>query len=257
MTSKARWLGLGLGILLIAGAFGLVFLQEQGLKDSGVALAQGAPTATPVAPGARTTPSTQTPAQKPDLSTYVDAFWNALAKQLGLTVDQTKGKVTAAEKDVIEQMVTDGKITRSQADKLEQNLNNNQPFMHGGFFFKGRGPRGNFGQPPGIAKGIGRGFAFGLDKLAVLEAVAKSLNLTPDALTTQLKSGKTLADIATAQKVDQTVVKQAIIDATKAELTREVTDGLITQDQANTIQSNLTLDKIDLTRYGLKGWGRH
>ena len=255
MTSKARWLGLGLGVLLIAAAFGLVFLQEQGLKNSGVALAQAAPTSTPVAPAVPGTPPAQGTTQKPNLSTYVDAFWNALAKQLGLTVDQTKGKVTAAEKDVIEQMVTDGKLTRAAADKLEQNLNNNQPFVHG-WFFKGRGPRGFSGQAPGQSKGLG--FGFGLDRLSVLEAVAKSLNLSADALTAQLKSGKTLADIATAQKVDQSVVKQAIIDSTKAELAREVADGLISQAQADSIQANLTPDKIDLTKYPFRGWmGRH
>ena len=251
MTGKARWLGLGIGLLLIVAAFGLVFLQENGLRTSGVALAQGAPTPTP---GAQTAPEgATTPAagkNRVDLSTYVDAFWNALAKQFGVTVDEAKTKVTAAQKDVIEQMVKDGKLTRAQGDKLEQAPNTNKPFgipfMHGpmgkGFGFRG-GPRGG---------GFGHE---GLGSTATLEAVAKALNLQPSELTTQLRNGKTLADIATAQKVDQAVVKQAIIDATKAEVQRQVADGVITQAQADQILSNLTPDKIDLTKMPFFGKG--
>ncbi len=258
MTNKSRWLGLGVGVLLIVAAFGLVFWQEQGLHYSGVALAQGASTATPVAP--QKAPGGQNNQTQPNA--YVDAFWNALAGKLGISVDDLKSKTIASEKDVIEQMVKDGKLTRAQADKLEQSLNTNQPFVP--FFGKrpfpgypgqfpngkpGNGPRGNGGR-------FGFGPYFNLDRVAELEAVAQALNMKPADLQAQIKSGKTLADIATAQNVDQAKVKQAIIDATKTEIQREVTDGLLTQAQADSILSNLTPDKIDLTRMPFGRWGR-
>ncbi len=259
MTSKARFLGLGLGILLIMGAFALVFLQEQGLKNSGVALAQAAATATPTKaapPPAQATAQAQKQA-------YSDAFWTALAKQLNVTVDDLKNKTVAAEKEVIEQMVTDGKITRAQADAMEQNLNTNQPFGFGRGvpFAGGRGPRGPFPQgrvPNGQGKQFGVGPWFDLNSTAQVEAIAQVLNMQSADLVSQLRSGKTLADLAKTQNVDEAKVKQAIIDTQKAELQREVTDGLLTQAQADQIIANLTPDKIDLTRtfFGRGGMGR-
>ncbi len=266
MTSKARWLGLGLGVLLIMGAFALVFWQEQGLKNSGVALAQTAPTATPAPKQVQPNGPTPQQAQK---NQYSDAFWTALAKQLNTTVDDLKTKVVAAEKDVIEQMVTDGKITRAQADQMEQNLNTNQPFGFGRGvpFGGGRGNRGvgPYGQRPNgqTPNGNGRPFGFGpgfdMNSTAMIEALSKVLNMQSSDLVSQLRSGKTLADLATTQKVDQATVKQAIIDTRKAEIQREVTDGLLTQAQADQMIANLTPDKIDLTKVffgrGVGRWG--
>ncbi len=252
MTNKARFIGLGIGVLLIAAALGVVLLQGPGLTTAGTALAQSAPTATPKAPAQQGGQNPSAPA-KSNLSTYVDAFWAALAKRLGISVDTAKSQVTASEKDVIEQMVKDGKLTRAQADRIEQNLNNNGGA--GGLFlrgFPGRGvPGGRFGQT-GPGQNGGKWFGF-WGSTAELEAVARVLKLDPSALTSQLKSGKTLADIATAQNVDQAAVKQAIIDTAKAEIQRQVQDGVLTQAQANTMSANLTLDKIDLTRMPFRG----
>ncbi len=83
-----------------------------------------------------------------------------------------------------------------------------------------------------------------------IRTVAKSLNLSPADLVTQLRGGKTLADVARAQNVEQAMVKQAIIDARKAEIEHQVTGGLLTQAQANALEANLTPNNIDLTRMG-------
>jgi urease accessory protein UreF len=81
-----------------------------------------------------------------------------------------------------------------------------------------------------------------------LDAVAKALNLTAAQLVEQLSSGKSLAEIAKAQNVDEAKVKQAIIDAANAQLDRAVQAGLMTQAQANGLKARLTPDRIDLTR---------
>jgi hypothetical protein len=109
----------------------------------------------------------------------------------------------------------------------------------------------NRGQMPNIGGMGGFGGMMGTSRgqsLAELEATAKALNLAPAELVNQLSSRKTLADIATAQKVDQATVKQAIVDARNAQIDREVTDGLITQAQANMQKSQMTASNIDLTR---------
>ena len=85
----------------------------------------------------------------------------------------------------------------------------------------------------------------GLDQI---QTVAKALNLDPQALVQQLASGKTLADIAKAQNVDENTVKQAIITAGTAQVDQLLSYGLISQAQADAIKANLTPDKIDLSK---------
>ncbi len=251
--TKTRWIGLGIGAVLILAAFGVVAWQSLALPSStSVAAAQAAPTATPTSVLPSTSPQQPSAAPTVTTSSIGDAFWSGLAAKLGVSVDTLKADAVQVRKDMLDQAVKDGRITQAQADQFKQQLDANKliaPIYIGrgnlpptapGF----RGP-GNGQQPlPGF-RGRGFGFGFGTTEL---EAVAKVVNLSPSDLITQLRGGKTLADIAKAQNVDQATVKQAIIDARKAEIDREVTDGLLTQAQADSLKSRLTPDNIDLTR---------
>ncbi len=273
--TRSRWLGLAFGVALLLAAFGLAVWQGIGTVNGATSLVHAAAAPTPTtAPSAvpSTAPNNQAPAggQKSN-QTAVDlatAFWNALAAKLGITVDDLKSKAAQAEQEAIDQAVKDGKLTQDQGNALKQKLNPNSPtllpfpgFVKPGF---GRG-RGNAPGTPGngatTPPGLNRRFGFGvegagLDNVAQLEALAKVLNLSTSDLATQLRSGKTLADIATAQKVDQNTVKQTIIDTAKAQVARALQDGLITQAQADQFNSRLTPDQIDLTKpFGFWGWG--
>lgn len=248
--TKVRVLGLGLGILLILAAFGLVLWQGMNVPITSVAFAQGGTTATP-------TPSGSPPAQQQQIG---DTFWGILAGSLGVNADDLKSKALAARQQMLDQAVKDGRITQAQADALKQRLTSNNliapiplPFNGQGnqqFPFRGgpgpaRGPNGGFG-----------GFEFGGgDRLAELTAVAKALNLDAKALVTQLSQGKTLADVAKAQNVDEATVKQAIIDTRTAQIDQLLSLGLISQAQADQEKSQLTAANIDLTRPVLFGFG--
>ena len=239
---KARLVGLGVALVLVGAALSFVLTQGAVLNGANVAFAQGGSTGTPTAP------TNATPPAQGAWTDMAGAFWNALASKLGISPDNLKSDVITAEKDVIEQAVTNGQLTRAQADRLEQQLSTNAPLvpffggMRGGPGGPGRGDRGFLGGP--------------LGGVNTLEAIANALNMKPADLSAQLQSGKTLTDIATAQNVDQAKVKQAIVDAVKAEIQREVQDGLITQAQADQMLSNLTPDQIDLTRTPWLGGSR-
>ncbi len=223
---NAGKLGIAIGLFVALSALGLMVWQgAQG--SAGTAYAQGGPTATPVPGSGQNQPN--------GAGQMMSAFWNALAARLGIGVDDLKSKAVAAQKDVIEQQVKDGTLTRAQADRMEQQLDaNGVPF---------------FGGPHGGPGGFGRGGFFGVfGGSNTLDAAAKALNLTRAELDAQLQSGKTLADVAKAQKVDETVVKQAIIDAAKADIQSKVQSGAITQAQADQMLSRLTVDRIDLSR---------
>ena len=254
--TKVRWIGLGVGLVVLLAVLGLVTWQGLSASPGGnVALAQAAPTPTP-------TPT------KVTASSIGDQFWSALAAKLGISVDDLKAKALEVRKDMIDQAVKDGRLTQAQADAIKARLDANGLIAP---IYTGRGgvsPWGGVG-PQGGGRGFlqgpkGRGsfgfpFAFGRSS-DELEAVAKVLKLSPSDLTTQLRT-KSLAEIAKTQNVDEATVKQAIIDAAKAQIQRAVQDGLLTQAQADQMLARLTPDQIDLSRtpgsrgFGWGGWG--
>ncbi|MEO6205921.1 MAG: hypothetical protein ABIO67_11155, partial [Mycobacteriales bacterium] len=126
-----------------------------------------------------------------------------------------------AFKDALKGLVSDKTITQAQADKVATTLNEGLPE-------RGRGGHG----------GGMRGPAH-LDA----DAVAKVLGVTPAELRTQMRAGKTLAQIATAQGVSKDTLVADLVKAAEAELATAVKDGKITQAQADKIKPTLT-DRI-------------
>lgn len=92
---------------------------------------------------------------------------------------------------------------------------------------------------------------------AELAAAAKALGMTTTDLSDELKSGKTLSDIATEKGVDLQSVKQAIQTAHEAEMrtriSRAVSDGKMTQERADWLLQGLS--KGYLSGPGLFGFG--
>ena len=205
--------------LIIATAL-VVMLLAAGVTST-VVLAQG-PTPTPPARG-----------------NLAQLFLQALANKFGVSVPTLQQNFAEARKDALNQAVKQGLITQAQADKMLQRLQNapaTAPFN----FRSGA----KFGFQKGLARGAVRGF-LGPD---VLEQVASSLNMKPADVTAALKAGKTLADLAKQQQVDEIKVKTAIVNAQKAALDRAVKDGLITQAASDKRKANLDPNKIDLTK---------
>ncbi len=79
----------------------------------------------------------------------------------------------------------------------------------------------------------GNGAAKALKQYApnIKSQIAQGLKMTPDALTTQLKAGKTLDAIAIAQGVSTTQLQTIISNALQTSLQPAVDDGTITQKQ--------------------------
>lgn len=67
----------------------------------------------------------------------------------------------------------------------------------------------------------------------VWNGIAEALNLTPDELNTQLASGKTLVQIAEEKGVSREQLAAALETSVKAGLAQAVTDGVLTQEQAD------------------------
>ncbi|OQY85527.1 MAG: hypothetical protein B6D41_14205, partial [Chloroflexi bacterium UTCFX4] len=269
--TRGRVIGLGIGIFLIGAAFGLVLWQGVSQNTNNVAFAQGAATATPsasatVAPS--TAPQTQTQPQ-----TIGDDFWAALAAKLGVSADDLKSKALETRQAMIDAAVKDGRITQAQADAIKKRMTSNSiiapvtlprngqgnsnkqnpknqqtPRRGPGQNNQGQGNNNQKRAPFGNGSGMMPGRNMMGGGLQELEAVAKTLKLETKALIEQVAQGKSLADIAKAQNVDEAAVKQAIIDARTAQIDQLLSYGLISQVQADQMKARLTPEQIDLSR---------
>ncbi|MFL5626670.1 MAG: hypothetical protein ACJ788_13885 [Ktedonobacteraceae bacterium] len=149
---------------------------------------------------------------------YCEQYLQDLAHRLNVSVSTLQQDKLAARGDVINQMVKDGKLTQSQADALKQRLASHKACSGKG----GQGAHFILGQ---FLKKY---------RADIANEIAQDLHLSTNQLTTDLKSGKSLSDIAAMQHVSaaqlHTLVTKAIQDA----LHKAVSAGDLTQDQANT-----------------------
>jgi hypothetical protein len=130
--------------------------------------------------------------------------------------DTTDGEAKDAGgwlQDALVPLVEDGTITQAQADAVIAALREARPDRGPGF---GPGRHGGF-----------RRRGFGLD------AAAEALGVTTEELFTQLRDGKSIADVAGAEGVDIEAVKNAMLEAFRTDQQEHVTSGRLTQDQAD------------------------
>jgi hypothetical protein len=90
--------------------------------------------------------------------------------------------------------------------------------------------------------------------LGPLSVAATYLGLTTDALRTQLASGKSLADVATAQSKSVSGLEDALLANLKSDLDADVTAGRITSDRESQILANAkTQITAQVARKGVAG----
>jgi hypothetical protein len=166
------------------------------------------------------------------------AFLDNVAKRLDVSPAELKAALQGAYGDRLDAAVAAGKITKAQADAMKQRSEAGGPPPLGGFGHFG-GPRGGFGHrsPPSLA------------------AAATYLDLTEAELRTELMSGKTLAQIATAKKKSVADLKEALAAETKKKLDAAVKAGRLTQAQADKWLAQTTEHLDDLVN-GKVGPGR-
>lgn len=153
------------------------------------------------------------------------------AQRLGVSEEQLSTALEDATEARVDQAVTDGRLTQEQADELKQRIESGEvPLVGAPLGGPGDHHRG----------GPGGGMHAGL------EAAATYLGLDESALREQLRGGQTLAAVATAQGKTVDGLTQAMQAAIEADLAQAVTDGRLTQEQADARQAELAarLDQV-------------
>lgn len=125
----------------------------------------------------------------------------------------------ATFKNVLDGLRQDGTITQDQEDKIIQAF---KDAAANGEHLGGRHPRARQ-----VLKGM-------------VETAAGTIGISPSDLVTELKNGKSVADVANEHNVDPSSVVQAIVDAGNARVDQAVANGKLTQEQGDKIKSHLS-----------------
>ena len=153
------------------------------------------------------------------------ALLNDVAKRLNVSPAQLRSAVQGALLDRIEAAVKAGQLTQAQANRLKQRIvKGGLPLgiiAGGGMRRHGFGPRGGFGPGPGFAGPAVGPFA----------GAAKYLGISEKQLLSDLRGGKTLAQVAQAQGKSVSGLEQAIVSAETTRLDALVSKGYLTKAQ--------------------------
>jgi hypothetical protein len=162
------------------------------------------------------------------------AFLNDAAKRLDVTPAELEAALQGAYGARLDAAVAAGRITKEQADAMKQRSAQGDLPLFGG------GHHGGFGH-------------HGPRSLA---AAATYLGLSEAELRTELQSGKTLAQIAAAEKKSVDGLEKALAAEAKTKLDAAVAAGKLTQAQADELQARMTEHLDDLVN-GTGGPGGH
>jgi hypothetical protein len=174
------------------------------------------------------------PANRPDPAAQQKAFLDDLAKRLNVTQDKLDAALKGAASARIDAAVAAGQLTPQQGDEAKKRIASGSVPLPG----FGRGGKHGFGRGPRGPGGPGRpGFGFGPGMS--LSAAAKFLGLTDAQLRTQLRGGKSLADVAKDKGKSTADLKAAMKTAITGELDQAVKDNKLTADQRTQIEQSL------------------
>jgi len=175
---------------------------------------------------------TPTPA-KPQAGSLWQDWLNRVARILGVTPDRLTEAFKQAGRETVQQAVQEGKLTQEQANRILHRIDQGRFFV-GPFFGKG-----------------GPGIHFNLRRH--LDALADFLGMSTADLLNELRSGKSLAQIAQEHGKGRDELKNFLTQQFNQAVDRLVQQGRLTQEQANNAKSRFqaNLDRlVDSTKTG-------
>jgi polyhydroxyalkanoate synthesis regulator phasin len=173
-----------------------------------------------------TVASTAAPTTARKADEYCNRFLSHLAGNLGKSQSEVATAVGKAVTQTIDDAVASGDLTKTQADRVKAKLATG-PACNAGF-------GGSFGYR---AKGRA-------ELPAVLDAAAKSLNLTTAELKADLAKGQTLHQIADSKSITQAQFRAALIKNLTPVLDQAVSQGKLTKTQETEVLQHLQTGAI-------------
>ncbi len=178
-----------------------------------------------------------------------------IASAKGVALETIVNAVIAEQTTALNEAVAAGRMTQAQADAILANLKTVLPAhlqVRPVVGLKGYGVGfGKWGRAHGPRGG------FGIHAGASLDTAATSLNMTVAELVAELRSGKSIVDVAAAKGIALDTVINAIVTEQTTRLNAAVTAGRITQEQADAAIANLkeNLPELLALKGGAFGFG--
>ena len=162
-------------------------------------------------------------------SAQCSAFMKHFAVEIGKTQAQINSAFQKAIADTLADEVKAGQITQTQADAIKAKLANQTPCTL-----------------PAVRTPGGDKTAIGAYMQQYLAAAATALGITQTQLTTDLKSGQSLAQVAAAQHVSEADFRTKLIAGLKPALDQAVSQKKITSAQETLILQRLQTGPLPL-----------
>src|SRR5215472_18708257 len=166
---------------------------------------------------------------------YCSRFTGHVAANLGKSQSQVQKAMSDAIGQTIDDAVKNGDLTQSQASAIKAKLGSSGTQACAG---PGLGILPRLGRPgPGFfpgARGVG------------LNEYAKALGISESQLQQDLRSGKTVKDIAASQGMDEAAFRSKLASVTRADLDQAVAAGKLTQNQENAILQQIQTGPLPL-----------
>jgi uncharacterized protein (DUF2267 family) len=156
-------------------------------------------------------------------------FLSRVATNLGISEDQLRQAIKDAASEAVDEALASGRITQEQADRAKERIANGQ----------GIGLRKRIADLMHRRAGLAQRVRHG-----VVESAAHAIGITPDALRGEIKSGSSIADVASENGVAVDAVKAQISADAQAKLSEAVDNGRITQGHADQALQKLS-DRLD------------
>jgi hypothetical protein len=157
-----------------------------------------------------------------------DGFLNHLASNLNVTLDQLNGAIKNAELQTVDDLTADGTIRADQATKIKDRINSGRGLGLGAFFR-------THARRVELLTAVRRGIA---------KSAADAIGIAPKDLASELKSGKSIADVASEHNVSLDTVKSKIMDNAKTALDKARENGRIDQAKEDAALQKLR-DNLD------------
>ena len=144
-----------------------------------------------------------------------------------MSVDQLRSGFKSAELDLVDELQSDGTITADQASKMKERISDSNGFGLGVVFrrFKAQQER--------VAL-----------RREIVKSAATAIGIDAKALVSELRDGKSIADVAGEHNVSLDAVKTQITNDVKSKLDQRVANGKLTQAREDAALQKLA-DSLD------------